>query len=260
MDSLDGEPSVLIDPNSWTKDGTIALSGLALSEDGRYVAYGTAEAGSDWNTWKIKEIATGKVLDDELKWIKFSGATWSKDNQGFYYGRYEEPKEGDEFQSLNMNQKVYYHVVGTSQSEDNLVYERPDHPEWGFSNNVTEDGRYLVMTVWKGTDDKYMVVYRDLKDKDSKFVELIKEFEYGYELVGNDGPVMYFKTDNGAPKSRLIAIDINDPAPANWREIIPEVEETLDGVGLVGEKFVAHYMKDATTQIKLFNLDGSPLR
>ncbi|MEM7315596.1 MAG: S9 family peptidase, partial [Planctomycetota bacterium] len=125
MDSLEGEPSVLIDPNSWTKDGTIALSGLALSEDGKYVAYGTAEAGSDWNTWKVKEIESGKVLDDELKWIKFSGATWSKDSKGFYYGRYQEPKEGDEFQSLNMNQKVYYHEVGTPQSRDKLVYERP---------------------------------------------------------------------------------------------------------------------------------------
>ncbi|MEM7316783.1 MAG: prolyl oligopeptidase family serine peptidase, partial [Planctomycetota bacterium] len=130
-------------------------------------------------------------------------------------------------------------------------------PEWGFGVDVTEDGKYLVMTVWKGTDDKYMVIYRDLKDPNSKPVELISEFKYGYELVGNDDSVMYFKTDNAAPKGRLIAIDVNNPAVDNWKEIIPEAEETLDGVGLVGEKFVAHYMKDATSQIKLFNLDGS---
>ena len=215
LKSLGDEPQVLIDPNSWSEDGTIALAGLTITEDGKYCAYGVAEAGSDWRTWKVMEVDSGKVLDDEIKWVKFSGATWDKAGEGFYYGRYEEPEEGAEFQSLNLNQKVYYHKVGTSQDEDQLVYERPDHPEWGFANSVTEDGKYLVMTVWKGTDDKYMVLYKDLTDSTAEPVELISNFEYGYDLIGNDGDVLYFKTDNRAPKGRVIAIDVKNPNPSN---------------------------------------------
>ncbi len=158
MTSLKSEPRVLIDPNKWSADGTVALSGLAPSDDGKYIAYGIQDAGSDWLSWKIMEIDSGKILDDELKWIKFSGMSWTKDGAGLFYSRYDEPKQDEKFQSLNLNQKIFYHRVGTPQSEDVLVYCRPDHPDWGFQTTVTEDGRYLVITVWKGTDDKYRVV------------------------------------------------------------------------------------------------------
>ncbi len=258
--NLDATPEVLLDPNTWSADGTVALSGLAISEDGKYAAYGIAEAGSDWNTWKVLEIATGKVLDDELKWVKFSEAVWSKDSKGFYYGRFPEPSADAKFQSLNLNQKVYYHVVGTPQAEDRLVYERPDHPDWGYGISRTEDGRFLVMTVWTGTDDKYMVIYQDLLAADAKPVELISEFEYGYELIDNDGTVLYFKTNNGAARGRVIAIDTLHPEPARWREIIPEAAETLNSVGIVGEMFVADYLQDAKTQVKWFGLDGNFIR
>jgi len=257
LTTLDAEPEVLIDPNTWTKDGTTALSGIAVSEDGRYIAYGVAQAGSDWNTWKVMEIESGKLLDDELNWVKFSGASWSKDSRGFYYSRYPEPAENAEFQSLNMNQKVFYHKAGTPQSQDRMIYERPDNPEWGFGADVTEDGRFLVIIIWKGTDDKYMVVYRDLSDSDSQPVELISEFKFGYDLVGSDGTTLFFKTDNGAPKGRLIAIDTLNPTVDHWREIIPESEETLTGVDFVGNKFIADYLKDARTQIKVFSTDGT---
>src|SRR5205085_2450673 len=141
----------LLDPNGWTKDGTAALAGLAVTDDGRRAAYGVAEAGSDWNTWRVIDVATAKPLADEIKWVKFAGASWAKDGGGFYYSRYPEPKPGEAFQGLNVNQKLYWHKLGTPQADDKLVYERPDEPKWGVSGHVTEDGKYLVIGVSDGT-------------------------------------------------------------------------------------------------------------
>ncbi|MFK7818484.1 MAG: S9 family peptidase, partial [Planctomycetaceae bacterium] len=211
MPTLDGEPEVLIDPNTWSKDGTVALSGLSFSDDGKYLAYGIQDGGSDWRTWRVMEIASRKLLDDKIEWVKFSGATWAPGNRGFFYGRFDEPKEGEAFQSLNLNQKVYYHRVGTSQSEDVLVYQRPDEPEWGFNLNVTEDAQYMVITVWKGTDDKYRVLYRDLTEPYAMPVDLIDTFENDYTFVGNDGPNFFFRTDLEASRGRVVAINIHEP-------------------------------------------------
>ena len=258
--SFDDKPEVLFDPNEWSADGTTALTGMAFSDDAKYLAYGTAKAGSDWNTWQIMEVETRQLLEEKLDWIKFSGASWAKDGSGFYYSRYDEPKEGDEFQALNLNQKVYFHRVGTPQSEDKLIYARPDHPEWGFSANVSEDDQYLIITVWKGTDDKYLVMYQDRKQPESEVVELITEFEHDYSFVGNDDHVFYFKTDDSAPRSRVIAIDTHAPNRSEWRELIPEAEETLTGVGMIHDMFVVDYLKDARSQIKLFDLDGKLVR
>ena len=260
QDALDSEASVLIDPNKWSKDGTVALSGTAFSDDGRYIAYGVAEAGSDWRTWRIREIESGRVLEDEIKWVKFSSASWSRDGRGFFYGRFDEPEDGEAFQQLNLNQKVYYHRVGTPQSDDVLVYERPEQPEWGFGIDVSEDGRYLVLTVWKGTDDRYRVLYRDLAEPYAAPVELIDNFENEYSFVGNDGPIFYFKTDVEAPRKRVVAIDTRNPQRENWKELIPQADEAMQGVGLVGNMFVASYLKDARTQVKLFNLQGELVR
>jgi prolyl oligopeptidase len=213
LDSLDGEPRVLIDPNTWSKDGTVALGSISVSDDGKYLAYSVAEAGSDWNTWRVLDIATAKPLSDEVKWVKFSGASWTKDNKGFFYSRYDEPKEGAQFQSLNHNQKVFYHRIGTPQSDDVLVYRRPDHPDWGFSTEVSEDGRYLLITTWKGTDHKYRVTYKDLNEPLAMSVDLIENFDNEYSFVGNDGPIFYFKTDLDAPRGRVIAIDTRKVSP-----------------------------------------------
>jgi prolyl oligopeptidase len=207
LDSLDAKPRVLIDPNSWSKDGTLALAGLSMSEDGKHTAYGVSEAGSDWNTWRVLEIATGKLLDDQLKWIKSSGASWTKDGMGFFYSRFPEPRPGEEFQSSNFNEKIYYHRLGTPQSEDEMKYAQPKHPDWELGGNVTEDGRYLVITMSKGTDEKHRIAYLDLKEPSAKPVDLIDNFDNDYTFVGNDGPVFYFRTDLGAPRKRLIAID-----------------------------------------------------
>jgi prolyl oligopeptidase len=260
METLDGEPRVLIDPNKWSKDGTIALTGVEVSDDGKYLAYGVAEAGSDWNTWHVLDVASGKVLSDEVKWIKYGGASWTADSRGFFYSRYDEPKPGELFQKVTLNQKVYYHRLGTPQSDDVLVYRRPDHPDWGFHANATEDGRYLVLTIWKGTNHQYRITYKDLGEPYAMPIDLIEDFDNEYSFVGNDGPVFYFKTDLKAPKGRLIAIDTRKPAREHWREIIPEAKENLRGVSLVGNLFIAHYLKDARTQIKLYSLDGTFVR
>jgi prolyl oligopeptidase len=259
-DKLGEEGRVLLDPNTWSKDGTVALSGLAISEDGRYVAYGVAEAGSDWQTWKVLDVASAKPLADDIKWVKYSSANWTPDGKGFFYGRFDEPKAGEKFVSLTYNQKLYYHRVGTPQAEDVLVYKRPDHPDWGFAGEVSEDGRWLIIVAHVGTDARNRVTYRDLSEPLAMPVDLIEDFENEYSFVGNDGPVFYFKTDYKAPRGRLIAIDTRNPARENWKEIIPESKDNLRNVGLVGNLFVAHYLKDARTQVKLYATDGSLVR
>jgi len=261
QDRLDAEAVVLIDPNTWSADGTIALSGTAFSDDGRYLAFGRSEAGSDWITWRVMEIESGKELDDELKWIKFGGVAWSHDSKGFYYGRYEPPQEGAEFQSTNLNMRIFYHVVGTPQSDDVLVYENPDNPEWGFIPTVTEDGRYLVITVWKGTDNKYRVKYVDLQaEGEPEVVDLIDHFDHEFSFIGNEGSVLFFQSDVDAPNRKVLAIDLTNPAPEAWKTIVPEAEETLSGVSLVNNLLICTYLKDAHTQIKMFGLDGNLVR
>ncbi|MBI2423719.1 MAG: S9 family peptidase [Candidatus Hydrogenedentes bacterium] len=259
QETLDAEPQALIDPNTWSADGTVALGGMAFSDDGRYVAYGVAEAGSDWNTWRIMEIATRTVLPDAIKWVKYSAPTWSQDSSGLFYGRFPEPEAGAAFQSLTFNQKIYMHRPGTEQAADTLVYEQPDHPDWGFDITATEDGRYLVLSISVGTDERYWIKYSDMMG-DAGFVDLIGNFEYDYSYCGNDGATFYFRTNNGAPRGRLIAIDLAHPEPASWRELIPETADTLRSVNLVGDRFIAAYLRDAKTHVAIHGLDGAPLR
>jgi prolyl oligopeptidase len=255
----------LLDPNTFSEDGTVALAGIAISRArdsgaehaGRYLAYGLSCSGSDWQEWKVRDIETGEDLPDHLRWVKFSGASWTLDGQGFFYSRYDEPAPGSEYESANYFQKLYYHRLGTSQSEDVLVYHRPDQKEWGFAGGVTEDGNYLIISVWRGTDPKNLIFYKDLRDPQSPVVELIREFEAEYSFVGNDGSRFWLLTDCQAPRRRLVAIDLEQPDRV--QEVIPEAEETLQGVSLINNQFVAFYLKDAHTQIKTFALDGSYL-
>ena len=258
--SLDDEPKVLIDPNKLSEDGTVALSGLAISKDGKLMAYGVSSGGSDWQEWKVRDIETGQDLDDHLEWIKFSGASWTHDHKGFFYSRYDEPAEGAELQSVNEYQKVYYHLLGTPQSQDVLVYERPDHKDWNFSAGVTDDGRYLIIDASKGTERKNAVFYKDLQDPGAKVVELLNEFDAEYGFIDNDGPLFWFRTDYDAPRSRVVAIDITKPDKSNWQEVIPEADETLRGLNMLDNKFVASYLKDAHTQVKIFDRDGKFIR
>ncbi|MCG6155796.1 prolyl oligopeptidase family serine peptidase [Rubinisphaera margarita] len=260
MKSLDDEPEVLIDPNKWSEDGTVALSNMSFSDDGRYLAYGVQDAGSDWRTWHIMNVATRELLPEKLEWLKFTSAEWTPDGKGFFYGRFDEPEEGEAFQSLNLNHKLYYHRVGTPQSDDVLVYQRPDEPEWGFGPTVTDDGRYLIITVWKGTADKYRVFVKDLTEPYGIPVPLIDHFENEYTFLTNDGAKFYFKTDLDAPNKRVITIDLRNPQPENYVEVIPEAKEPMESINVVANQFVVSLLKDVKTQVKMYSLDGKPLR
>ena len=258
--SLGAPAEVLIDPNTLSADGTVALSGTSVSEDGKLIAYGVAAAGSDWVEYKVRDVATGQDRPDHLRWIKFSGADWLKDGSGFFYGRFPEPEPGASLKAPNYFQKLYFHKLGTNQGDDTLVYERPDQKEWQFASTVSEDGHYLVITVSKGTDDKYRILYKDLTRPDAKPVELIDNFEAEYSFLDNDGPVFWFKTNKGASRGKVIAIDTRDPAPSKWVDVIPEQPETLRGVSIVADTFIASYLKDAHAQVKLHDLKGKFLR
>jgi prolyl oligopeptidase len=261
QETLKAEPKMLIDPNTWSKDGTIALAGMAFSEDGKYLTYGTSEAGSDWNTWKVLHVDSRKLLSDELRWIKFSGASWTHDGKGFFYSRFPEPKPGEKFQGLPLNMKLYYHRAGTPQSEDVLVYHRPDQPTWTIGGGVTDDGRYLVISVGDGTTSrKNRVVYKDLSEPYGLPIELIDNHASVNSFIYNDGPVFYFKTDKDAARGRVVAIDIRKPDVKNWKEVIPEGKAALQGVGFVGNLLVCSYLQDARTQIQMHRLDGQWVR
>ncbi|HVG39449.1 MAG TPA: prolyl oligopeptidase family serine peptidase, partial [Pyrinomonadaceae bacterium] len=260
MKALDGELIPLLDPNKLSADGTVALSGFDVSDDGRLLAYGLAASGSDWVEWRVRDVASGKDLDDHLKWVKFSGASWTKDNKGFYYSRYDEPREATKLEDANYYQKLYYHRVGTPQAEDRLVYERRDQKEWGFNGEVTDDGRYLIISVWEGTNPKNRVFYQDLGAGGAPIVELLPTADAAYNFLGNDGPVFYFRTDLESPRGRVIAIDTRRGERANWRELIAQTPETLESASVAGDVLIAAYLKDANTRVKTFKLDGTPLR
>ncbi len=254
--SLDAEPVLLIDPNTWSDDGTIALASYTPSPDGRHLAYLVQDGGSDWRAARIIDVETGALLGDELEWLKFTALSWAADGSGFYYSRYPQPDEAGKFQSLNMNQAVYFHALGTAQDEDRLVYASPDNPEWGHFAAVSDDGAHLVITTWKGTDDRYQIVHRDLTDPDAEPEFLVRGFDSDYTFVGNVGDELYFRSNLDAPRNRLIAIDVQRPQPGNWREIIAEADDVLDGVSLVGNTIIARYMQDAQSVVKLYGLDG----
>ena len=258
--SLTADPETLLDPNLLSDDGTVAISTLAVSEDGRLIAYGTSASGSDWEEFRVRDVATARDLADHLKWIKFSGASWTKDGAGFFYSRYPEPAD-KALTDVNRFQRVYYHRLGTDQASDVLVYERSDQPDWGFSADVTDDGRYAVLQVWLGTDRRNRVYYLDLKDAkhprvQGEVVRLLDDFDAGYGFIGNDGPVFYFLTDLDAPRKRVIAIDTRHPERARWRELIPQGDDVIESVQIIHDTFVANSLQDAHSRLRVFALDG----
>jgi prolyl oligopeptidase len=261
--TLTDPPAVLLDPNALAADGTVALSTLAVSDDGQFLVYGTTRSGSDWEEFHVREIATARDRPDHLRWIKFSGASWTKDGAGFFYSRYPTPSD-HALTDVNRFQKVYYHRLGTDQAADLLVYERPDQPDWGMHAEVTDDGRYAVLHVWLGTDRRNRVYYLDLGDPSAPrvhgdIVALLDDFDAAYTLVGNDGPVWYFLTDLDAPRKRVIAIDIERPERARWRELVAQGADVLESVLLVHDTFVANLMRDAASRLRLYARDGTLL-
>jgi prolyl oligopeptidase len=259
-ESLTAEPRVLLDPNTLSTDGTVALVGHAVSDDGKLLAYGTSASGSDWMEWRVREVSTGKDLPDLIKWVKFSGASWTKDGKGFFYSRYDEPKQGTMLRDANYFQKLYFHRLGTPQAEDKLIYERPDNKELGFAGQVTDDGHYLMITVWQGTSPKNRLYYKDLTKPDSEVVKLLDDFDAEYQFIDNDGPVLWMKTDLDAPRGRLIAIDTQHPERANWKTIVPEGKDKLNSANVLNDSFVLAYLKDAQTEVRVYDLSGKFIR
>ncbi len=262
--ALTDPPTVLLDPNLLAADGTVALSTLAVSDDGRFLVYGTTRSGSDWEEFHVREVATARDRPDHLRWIKFSGAAWTKDGAGFFYSRYPTPSD-HALTDVNRFQRVYYHRLGSDQAGDVLVYERPDQPEWGMQAQVTDDGRYAVLHVWLGTDRRNRIYYVDLGDPSAprvqgEVVPLLDDFDAAYSLVGNDGPVCYFLTDLDAPRKRVIAIDTAHPDRARWRELVAQGADVLESVQLVHDTFVAHVMRDAASRLRLYARDGTLLQ
>lgn len=254
--TADAKPEVVLDPNTLSDDGTIALMQTTMNDNGRLLAYTLSQSGSDWQEIHLRNLDTGDKLDDVLRWCKFTSIAWTPDHAGFYYARYPSPEEMPDAPP-STHQRVYYHRLGTPQSEDALIYARPDAPELGFQPEVTHDGRYLLLHVWEGTDRRNRIYYRDLHGS-SDVVRLLDEMDAKYIFVGNDGPVFYFETDLDAPNGRVIAIDVTQPQRGHWRELIPEQEDAIAFTTLVHDQFIIARLHHAHHRLFVHHLDGAP--
>ncbi len=256
---LEAAPEPLLDPNTLSKDGTVALGSASFSDDGRLMAWSSAAAGSDWIEWHVREVATGRDLPDHVLWSKFSDAGWKKDGSGFYYSRYAAPQEGDVLTAVNKYQKVYFHRIGATQDQDVLVHQQPDQPDWGFAADVTEDGRFLLVYQNEGTDPRNRISVQDLLDPKGSLERFLDAFDADYRVVGNDGDVFYVRTDKDAPRYRLVAIDRTNPARESWKEILPEHPRrgVLSSVNMVGERMVVVWQVDAHDVLEIYRKDGT---
>lgn len=250
---------VFFDPNKLAADGTAALSGSSFTDDGKLWAYGVAVAGSDRTEWKVMNVATGEHLPDTLRPNRQGGVSWLNDASGFFYSRYPEAKAGEELKAASKFQKLYFHKLGTPQSEDSLVYERPEDGELTSNGRVTEDGDWLVISVAKGTERMNMVYVKNLTMEKAAIVPVITERTNSYSFVGNDGPVFYFRTDAGAERSKLVSVNVADKV-LQWKDVVPEAAETLNSVQMINDQFVLNYLKDASTQIRIYDKNGKHVR
>jgi len=258
QDTLDAEPRVVIDPNTLSGDGTVAVTGGRISEDGKLFAYLTSSQGSDWQQLKIRKIDSGEEYEEKLVWCKFTGVAWKHDGRGFFYDRFPDPTDRPEAEK-NTDSKLYWHALGTPQSEDKLIYERPDDKELGFSPLVTEDGQYLLLYVSKGTDPKNRIYYREV-ESDGEFVKLLDDADAMYRPLGNVGTVLYFHTDLDAPRGRIVAIDTQSPARDQWKEIVAQRDEVVDYAALINQHLVVAYMRDAHHRLQILDLQGQVVK
>ncbi len=255
-DKPDGTERVLLDPNTLRADGTAALSGLSVDRSAKLLAYAIAQAGSDWSEWHVREISTGEDLPDLVQWTKFTNAEWTFDGRAFYYQRFPEPTDKAALTASNKNAQLYLHTIGRPQSSDQLIYQRPDHPNWLFGSAVSDDGRYLVLQIETGDAGRNLLFYQDLQATTPKTVELINQLQAQFHFIGNQGSTFFVNTTDNAPKGRVIAIDVNRPERANWKEIVPEQPETLGSVQYVGGKLILSYLKDAHSVAKIAGVNG----
>ncbi len=247
---------VLLDPNTLSKDGTVALREVAVSDDGRLYAYALSDAGSDWQVWHVRDVATGKDLPDTLQWSKAGGASWRRDDSGFYYTRYEPPKPGEALKAANEYQKLYFHQLGTPQSDDVLTYTRRDDPDWFVDGEVTDDGRFLVIEANHGDEVQNTLLVKDLARRDAPVVAIIPRPTSVYGFIGNIDTTFYVLTDDQAPRYRIVAIDLKHPERVHWRTVVPQGAETLDSATLVGRQLITQYLQDAHSAVRRYSPAG----
>ncbi len=261
--SLDAPEQIVIDPNVLSPDGSVALSLFAPSPDGRYLAYGQSQGGSDWSTVYVRTLTGNRQLSDTVKWLKFSGVSWTKDGNGFFYSRFPTPEAGKELQSAVRDQKLYYHKLGTPQSSDRLIYERKDQPQWFVFGSTSDDGRFLYISVVNGTDPHNRLYVLDVGDPLHPNVAtpvkaLFDTGDAAYSPIGNVGSTIYMSTDKGAPKYRVVAFDIAHPEDKSWRVIVPEAKSVIDRTALLKDRIAVNYLEDVKASVRLFSLDGKP--
>jgi prolyl oligopeptidase len=255
-EGLNGAPRVLIDPNGWSQDGATALAEWDPSEDGSHLLYSIQDGGTDWRTVRVLDVATGQPTGDEVRWVKFSNLDWAKDGSGFFYSRFPEPAAAAQFQSTNENHVIYFHRLGTPQSVDRLVYATPDRPRLSNNGEVSEDGRWLIVTSSEGTDARHEITLIDLTQASAQPRRLIAGFEHEWSYIGNQGTTFYWRTNEGAPRQRIVATDVGRPA-LRIREIVPEDRATLEDASIVGRQLIAQYLVDAKSEVRTFSLAGA---
>jgi prolyl oligopeptidase len=255
-------PELVIDPNVISEDGALSLSQWQPSPDAKLFAYGLAEGGADWRTIRVRDLTTGKDLMDEVRWMRFSDISWTNDSKGFYYSRYPEPPKNKVLEAALSGQALYYHRVGTPQSQDRLVYERKDLPTWIINGAVTEDGRYLLISMFRGSGNENRLYYSDLGDPMHPAIAapvkpVIEVDDAEYAPIGNKGTTVYLRSDKDAPNRSVIAVDLKSPAPASWKTIVPERKQAIEAVDLIGGRIVAQYLVDVQSRLQLFDLTGA---
>lgn len=254
LDRLGDTPEAILDPNTLSSDGTVALTTTSVSRDGKFLAYACSASGSDWQEVRIKDLANGETYSEVLRHVKYTGLSWLPDSSGFFYSRFPDPATVPP-EEQSYHSKIYFHRVGTEQISDELIYERPDAKELGFAAEVSEDGAYLYIYVWHGTDPENRFYYQKLNTK-NEVVRLLDEADASYEVLGNEGSVFYFLTNLAAPHSRVIAIDVLRPDRASWREVIAATDRTIADAKFYGHKFVLTYLTHAHHQVEIFSQNG----
>src|SRR2546423_12033402 len=256
-DGRDAPARVLLDPNVLSTDGTVALSATAVSDDGHYLAYSLSTSGSDWQEVHVRDVNNARDLSDILKWVKFSDISWTHDNKGFFYSRYDEPTSGNKMTNANKNHKLYYHRLGQPQTRDELVYDRSDEPDWLFNATVSDDGQYLIIDVSQGTDERNRLYFIDLDDPgkpriDNPVVRLVDRLDAKYEVVGNRGTIFYVRTDKKAPGGGVIGIRRDKPRQERWTTLIPESKDALVAATTVVDEIAATYLQDAHSTVRFY--------
>jgi prolyl oligopeptidase len=259
--SLTEKPTLAIDPNIISPDGSTSLGQWTPSPNGKLIAYGLAEGGADWRTIHVRNLDAEQDMSDDVRWMRFSDISWTKDSKGFFYSRYPEPPEGKVLEAALSGQAVYYHRVGTKQSEDQLIYQRKDLPTWFINGSVTEDGRFLVISMAKGSDNNNRLYFAELGEPMQPNISaavkpVIEADDAEFSLLGNSGSTFYLRSDRGAPFRKVIAVDARHPAPAGWKTIVPERKEALEDVAVIGGRVVAQYLVDVRSKLAVYGLDG----